>query len=134
MEFDHIRAHVLNRDPFPSLEQAYSMVQSEDSCLNAMVLPISQERSALYYGSGSMARGGLSRGTSNHPSSDRPPMKCDYCGKERHFKVKCWKLQGRPTDTRAIRSLLLEKDSYLLIMSIYEWKLTQMQIGRIYRK
>ncbi|XP_043704538.1 uncharacterized protein LOC122654487 [Telopea speciosissima] len=96
VEYDQLRAQVLSRDPFPTLEQAYSLIQLEYSHHSAMLPPSSQDRSALLSGTPVQSKGGSSR-----PSdcSDKEPIKCDYCGKERHTKEFCWKLHGRPTTT-----------------------------------
>ncbi|XP_043720761.1 uncharacterized protein LOC122668236 [Telopea speciosissima] len=96
MEYDQIRATVLNRDPFTTLEQAYPMVQSEESRRTSMVHPVTQERSALLTSSYQTSYGVPPRTTSNRSTVDRSPVKCDFCDKEQHTREKCWKLHGRP--------------------------------------
>ncbi|GAV68914.1 UBN2_3 domain-containing protein [Cephalotus follicularis] len=91
MDFDQIRAHILSTDPLPSLESAFSIVHSEDIRRSAMHQSPSQERSALYSGNTNQRGGSIDR-----IHSGKSPFICDYCGKERHTREKCWKLHGRP--------------------------------------
>ncbi|GAV70800.1 hypothetical protein CFOL_v3_14298 [Cephalotus follicularis] len=48
VEFELIRAQILSTKPLPSLEDAFSSIQSEDTRRAAMALHAPQERSALY--------------------------------------------------------------------------------------
>ncbi|XP_043717647.1 uncharacterized protein LOC122665558 [Telopea speciosissima] len=92
-----IRANILNRDPLPTLEQAYAILAAEDTRQTAMITPVTQERSALLSSSQPTSRGNSSR--SSGVTSDCPPIKCDHHGKEWHTKDHCWKLHGGPVDT-----------------------------------
>jgi hypothetical protein len=47
IEYDPIRVQVLGRLPFPSLGEAYAIVQQEESRRGAMVHTISSDRSAM---------------------------------------------------------------------------------------
>ncbi|GAV62988.1 UBN2_3 domain-containing protein [Cephalotus follicularis] len=91
MDFDQICAHNLSTDPLPSLESAFSIVHSEDIRRSAMHQSPSQERSALYSGNTNQ-----SGGSTDRIHTGKSPVICDYCGKERHTREKCWKLHGRP--------------------------------------
>ena len=93
MEFDQIRAHVLSRDPFPSLEQAYAMVQTVDSRRTAMLQSPLPDCSALFTGTSSSTIGNSFR-----HGSDKQPIKWEFCVKKCHTKEYCWKLHGRPTN------------------------------------
>lgn len=44
-EYDHVRAHILGREPFLTLMQAYASIQSQESSRNIMVNVIPQEKS-----------------------------------------------------------------------------------------
>jgi hypothetical protein len=37
---------------------------------------------------------------SNHTSSDKDNLLCDFCGKSRYTRETCWKLHGRPNQGR----------------------------------
>ncbi|XP_043703187.1 uncharacterized protein LOC122653277 [Telopea speciosissima] len=100
IEFDQIRANILNRDLLPTLEQAYVIFAAEDTRWTAMITPVTQEQSALLSSSQPTSRGNSFR--SSGVTSDRPPIKCDHCGKEWHTKDRCWKLHGRLTNTRGL--------------------------------
>lgn len=56
MEYDQIRAQILCRVPFPTLEQSYSMIHLEEKRRNTMHQPAVPERSALYTIAGSESR------------------------------------------------------------------------------
>src|SRR5262249_44784276 len=92
-EFDQIRVHVLGKTPFPSLEEAYSYVQQEESRRSAMLYVPQVEKSGLVAASDSPEQ------LKAH-SSNKDHLRCDYCGKPRHTKETCWKLHGRPTRGR----------------------------------
>ncbi|KAJ8772365.1 hypothetical protein K2173_027542 [Erythroxylum novogranatense] len=83
-EFDQLRVQVIGRSPFPSLEEAHSYIQQEETRRSAM----------LYFAP--------LRNQSN--ASDKDQLICDYCGKPRHSKETCWKLHGRPARGRGKRA------------------------------
>ncbi|GAV83806.1 UBN2_3 domain-containing protein [Cephalotus follicularis] len=97
VEFEPIRAQILSTKPLPSLEDAFSSIQSEDTRRAAMALPAPQERSALY--SDSTVTNVAFRGKTSGAQA-RPMPVCDYCGKEKHTRDRCWKLHGRPGDKK----------------------------------
>ncbi|GAV70803.1 gag_pre-integrs domain-containing protein/UBN2_3 domain-containing protein [Cephalotus follicularis] len=97
VEFEPIRAQILSTKPLPSLEDALSSIQSEDTRRAVMALPAPQERSALY--SDSTTVNVAFRGKTSGAQA-RPTPVCDYCGKEKHTRDRCWKLHGRPGDKK----------------------------------
>ncbi|XP_058181030.1 uncharacterized protein LOC131299488 [Rhododendron vialii] len=108
LELDPIRVQVLGRVPFPSLGEAYSIVQQEESRRGAMLHPPISDRSALVVtpqghfvsDSGPILQGGKSlSGTSSGPL-DRVSFQCDYCHNIGHSKDFCWKLHGKPSRGR----------------------------------
>ncbi|GAV70401.1 hypothetical protein CFOL_v3_13899, partial [Cephalotus follicularis] len=116
VEFEPIRAQILSTKPLPSLEDAFSSIQSEDTRRAAMALPAPQERSALYsdFTTANVAFRGKTSG-----AQARPIPVCDYCGKEKHTRDRCWKLHGRPGDKKKCNihsSLLLIRLLFLLLL------------------
>ncbi|GAV66120.1 hypothetical protein CFOL_v3_09630, partial [Cephalotus follicularis] len=103
VEFEPIRAQILSTKPIPSLEDAFSSIQSEDTRRAAMALPAPQERSALY--SDSTNANVAFRGKTSGAQA-RPMPLCDYCGKERHTRDRCWKLHGRLGDKKKLQHSL----------------------------
>ncbi|XP_058180988.1 uncharacterized protein LOC131299448 [Rhododendron vialii] len=108
LELDPIRVQVLGRVPFPSLGEAYSIVQQEESRRGAMLHPPISDRSALVvtpqghfgFDSAPILQGGKSQsGTSSGPP-DRASLQCDYCHNTGHTRVFCWKLHGKPSRGR----------------------------------
>ncbi|XP_043700070.1 uncharacterized protein LOC122650745 [Telopea speciosissima] len=93
VEYDQLRSQVLSRSPFPTLEQAYSLIQLEDTRRSTMLPTTQPERSAL------ISSGGGSSNTGTRSSFEKEPLKCTHCGKERHTVDYCWKLHGRPSDS-----------------------------------
>ncbi|CAL5418427.1 unnamed protein product [Camellia sinensis] len=101
LEYDQIRVQVLGRSPFPTLREAYALVQQEESRRSAMVHSSIQDRSALAVTPPSRApRPSPVQSGSQGTLVDRDRLKCDYCGKDRHDREHCWKLNGRPTRGR----------------------------------
>ncbi|XP_058199324.1 uncharacterized protein LOC131314589 [Rhododendron vialii] len=103
MELDPIRVQVLGRVPFPSLGEAYSIVQQEESRRGAVLHLSISDRSALvatpqgHFGSdsGPILQGGKSQsGTSSGPP-DRASLQCDYYHNNGHTRDFCWKLHGK---------------------------------------
>lgn len=106
MEYDPIRVQVLGRVPFPSLGEAYTIVQQEESRRRAMVHTPISDHSALVaspQGQFGSSRGftptsqnGKSQSGASSGSTDRESLQCDYCHNTGHTRDFCWKLHGRP--------------------------------------
>lgn len=84
-EYDQIRVQVLGREKFPSLHDAYNLVQHEDIRRPSMMPPVASDRSAFTT---------LSK-ISDAPL-DKSELKCDYCNGIRHTRETCFKLIGYP--------------------------------------
>ncbi|GAV78388.1 hypothetical protein CFOL_v3_21856, partial [Cephalotus follicularis] len=97
VEFEPIRAQILSTKPLPTLEDAFSSIQSEDTRRIAMAIHAPQDRSTLY--SDTTIANVVSRGKTSGTQT-RPMPVCDYCGKEKHTRDRCWKLHGRPGDKK----------------------------------
>ncbi|XP_058198383.1 uncharacterized protein LOC131313906 [Rhododendron vialii] len=105
---DPIRVQVLGRIPFPSLGEAYSIVQQEESRRGAMLQLPTSDRSALiatpqgHFGSvsGPILQGGKSQSGTIIGPPDRASLQCDYCHNTGHIRDFCWKLHGKPSRGR----------------------------------
>ncbi|XP_058186868.1 uncharacterized protein LOC131303840 [Rhododendron vialii] len=105
MELDPIRVQVLGRILFPSLGEAYSIVQQEESRRGAMLQPPTFDRSALvatpqdHFGSasGSILQGGKSQSGTIIGPPNCASLQCDYCHNTGHTRDFCWKLHGKPS-------------------------------------
>ena len=78
-EDDQISVQVLGKIPFPSLEDAYSHVQQEESRRGVMLYSTPTEKSGLT----------VSQEQPKATTSDKDHLQCDYCGKPRHTKETC---------------------------------------------
>ncbi|KAJ8761347.1 hypothetical protein K2173_001403 [Erythroxylum novogranatense] len=92
-EYDHIRGTILRKDPFPSVQLAHSLVQQEESRRNVMLHTPVMEKAGLVASSTEKAKPA-------NTSSNKDHLHCDYCGKSRHTRETCWKLHGRPNQSR----------------------------------
>ncbi|GAV74095.1 hypothetical protein CFOL_v3_17576 [Cephalotus follicularis] len=91
-EFDQIRVQVLGRVPFPTLWQAYNMVQQEETRRSSMLPSGPPDRSALV----TMSRTSLSIPNFVNNQTDKVVRHCDYCNKDNHTQETCFKLHDRP--------------------------------------
>ncbi|GAV66123.1 UBN2_3 domain-containing protein [Cephalotus follicularis] len=91
-EFDQIRVQVLGRVPFPTLREAYNMVQREETRRSSMLPSRPPDRSALV----TMSRPSLSVLDSVNNQADKAVPHCDYCNKDNYTWETCFKLHGRP--------------------------------------
>ncbi|GAV87228.1 UBN2_3 domain-containing protein, partial [Cephalotus follicularis] len=112
VEFEPIRAQILITKPLPSLEDAFSSIQPEDTRRPAMALPAPQERSALYSDS---TNANVAFRDKTSGAQARPMSVCDYCGKERHTRDRCWKLHGRPGDKKKSQHSLFTTDNSAIV-------------------
>ncbi|GAV77003.1 hypothetical protein CFOL_v3_20475 [Cephalotus follicularis] len=87
-EYDQVWVLALCKDPFPTLQQAYNLIQHEKSHHSIMLPSITPDRSALAISRSSV--------TPNNLKSNPTEKVCDYCGKPRHTNEFCWKLHGHP--------------------------------------
>ncbi|GAV57747.1 hypothetical protein CFOL_v3_01283 [Cephalotus follicularis] len=88
LEYDQVRFLDFCKDPFPTLQQAYNLIQHEESRRSIMLPSVTLDRYALVISRPSV--------TPNDPKSNPTEKVCDYCGKQRHTKEFCWKLHRRP--------------------------------------
>ncbi|GAV83732.1 UBN2_3 domain-containing protein [Cephalotus follicularis] len=95
-DYDQVRVQVLGKDPFPTLEEAYNLIQHEERRRNSMIPAVHPERSALAI----MPRPPTATCDLKPDHTNKNPVVCDYCGKPRHTRATCWKLHGRPSRGR----------------------------------
>lgn len=95
-EYDQIRIQVLNEIPVPSLEDASSYVQQEESRRGVMPYSAPTDKFGLVF-------------SHEQPkaitSSDKNQLHCDYWGRSRHTREIWWKLHGRPTRGRGAKHI-----------------------------
>ncbi|GAV74540.1 hypothetical protein CFOL_v3_18020, partial [Cephalotus follicularis] len=92
LEFDQIRVQVLGRVPFPTVREAYNMVEHEETGRSSMLPSGPLDCSALV----TMSRPSTSVPDSFHNQADKAVRHCDYCNKDNYTKETCFKLHGRP--------------------------------------
>ncbi|KAI8535197.1 hypothetical protein RHMOL_Rhmol10G0155100 [Rhododendron molle] len=97
IEYDQIRVHVLGYVPFPSLGEAYAIVQQEESMRGATLHTPTFDRFALVaipqgqFGSSSglvLPQSGKSQSGTNSGPIDRESLWCDYCNNTGHTREK----------------------------------------------
>ncbi|KAJ8763577.1 hypothetical protein K2173_002460 [Erythroxylum novogranatense] len=71
-------------------------VQQEESRRNVMLHTPIVEKAGLVASSTEKAKPA-------NTSSNKDHLHCDYCGKSRHTRETCWKLHGRPNQSRGKR-------------------------------
>ncbi|GAV76359.1 UBN2_3 domain-containing protein [Cephalotus follicularis] len=96
-DYDQVRVQVLGRDPFPTLEEAYNLIQHEERRRTSMMPSVLPDRSTLV--AVSWPPPVTTCGLKLDPK-DKNPVVCDYCGKPRHTRMTCWKLHGCPSRGR----------------------------------
>eukprot|EP00252_Welwitschia_mirabilis_P002409 TRINITY_DN1235_c0_g1_i6.p1 TRINITY_DN1235_c0_g1~~TRINITY_DN1235_c0_g1_i6.p1 ORF type:complete len:1428 (+),score=264.56 TRINITY_DN1235_c0_g1_i6:585-4868(+) len=92
-EYDQIRGAILEKDPFPSVQLAHSMIQKEKNRRIVMLEAPSIDKAGLMVSSVEKAKPPTTLSNKEH-------LQCDYCGKPKHTKEMCWKLHGRPNQNR----------------------------------
>lgn len=98
--FNTIRSHVLSIDPLPSIGRVYALVaQEEKQRLVARNLLPQLEAAAMAATPTLLQHRPSSSATSK---GERP--RCTNCGKNGHFREKCYNLIGFPSDWRTRRS------------------------------
>ncbi|GAV70465.1 hypothetical protein CFOL_v3_13963 [Cephalotus follicularis] len=81
--YNQVRVQVLGRDPFPTLEKAYNLIQHEERRRNCMMPAVHPVRSAL----ATMSRPPTTTSDLKLYPTDKNPVVCDYCGKPRHTRA-----------------------------------------------
>ncbi|KAF6149913.1 hypothetical protein GIB67_008634 [Kingdonia uniflora] len=108
--FEYARVHLLDRTPFPTLEEVHTYCLSDQSRRSPMppISGISPETSAMAIHYAYPAPPLVPSQTSHTSSPNLSPLptasgnscpsrkKCDYCGKWEHLKTTCHALHGRP--------------------------------------
>ncbi|GAV72596.1 UBN2_3 domain-containing protein, partial [Cephalotus follicularis] len=82
-DYDQVRVQVLGRDLFPTLEEAYNLIQHEEHRRTSMMLSVQPDRSALV----TVSRPPTTTSGLKLDPTDKNPIVCDYCGKSRHTRT-----------------------------------------------
>ncbi|XP_059637237.1 uncharacterized protein LOC132279314 [Cornus florida] len=98
-EFEYARVHLLGLSSFPTLEDAYSYVLSDESCRTHPLGVGSVDRSAIAIRVPNLS--GTAPSQSVQSSNTGPPLgqqrgRCDLFGKIGHIKSRCYALHRRP--------------------------------------
>lgn len=91
-EFDQTRVQVLGTTPFTSIEQAFALVQQEESTRNVMLYSPPIEKTSLTINT--------TLEQSKVPNYDKDHLHYDNCGKPWYTIETCWNLHGRPSRGR----------------------------------
>ncbi|GAV67333.1 hypothetical protein CFOL_v3_10839, partial [Cephalotus follicularis] len=92
-EFDQIRVQVLGRVSFPTLQEAYNMVQNEETRRCSMLPSGPPDHSAHV----TMSRPSLYVPNFVNNQANKVVRHCDYYNKDNHTRETCFKLHGRPS-------------------------------------
>ncbi|KAF6154430.1 hypothetical protein GIB67_028322 [Kingdonia uniflora] len=109
-DFEYARVHLLDRTPFPTLQEAHAYCLSDQSRRSPMppIYGIPSETSAMAICYAYPAPPSVPSQTLHTSSPSLFPLptasgnsrlsrnKCDYCGKWGHLKTTCHALHGRP--------------------------------------
>ncbi|XP_059669545.1 uncharacterized protein LOC132314739 [Cornus florida] len=98
-KFEYARVHLLGLSSFPTLEDTYSYVLSDESRRTHPLGVASVDRSAMAVRipnlSGTSPSQSVQSTTTDSPLG-RQRRRCDHCGKIGHIKSRCYALHGRP--------------------------------------
>ena len=106
VEFDEVRGRIIGRNPLPPISEVFAEVRREESRRQAMLgkknfgSTGTIEGSALVISEAQVSR----RTPHNQRGGDKANVRCDFCGKPRHTRETCYKLHGRPSNSRGNRA------------------------------
>ncbi|CAN1143667.1 hypothetical protein LINPERHAP2_LOCUS13712, partial [Linum perenne] len=92
VELDDVRGRIVGRNPLPSIGEVFAEVRREETRRGVMLgkkPDIGAETSALQVT-------GERFGARQKGADPKAHLRCDYCGKPRHTRETCWKLNGKP--------------------------------------
>jgi hypothetical protein len=95
---DTIRAQVVHMTPFPSLEQAYSLIRREANRQNIMMKDGNESvQNSVAMATHSYKPRETSAGNNRFGNNfDKSKLKCSHCGRTRHLKEQCFEVVGYP--------------------------------------
>lgn len=90
---DEVRGRILGMKPLPTIREAFSIVQKEESRKNVMMgeVPIAITDQNL-----ALATRGIQHNNDNRSRRGRPWY--DHCRKTGHTRDNCWKIHGKLAD------------------------------------
>ncbi|GAV88298.1 hypothetical protein CFOL_v3_31721 [Cephalotus follicularis] len=113
-KFDQIQVQVLGIVQFPTLREAYNMVQHEETHRNSMLPSGPPDRSALV----TMSRPSLFVPDSINNQVDKVVRHCDHCNKDNHTRETCFKLHGEVDPVVGVVDSILGVDPPLRPISL----------------
>ncbi|KAL0358382.1 UNVERIFIED_CONTAM: hypothetical protein Sangu_0687600 [Sesamum angustifolium] len=95
--FDHVRNQLLVMDPIPSVNRAYSMVQSVEKQRQVHIeMTNSEENIAMQVRAGFRKEVGFRGNQYKGNIIDKRQQYCTYCDRSGHTKDTCFKIHGTP--------------------------------------
>ncbi|GAV79606.1 hypothetical protein CFOL_v3_23071, partial [Cephalotus follicularis] len=113
-DYDQVPVQVLGRDPFPTLEEAYNLIQHAERRHISMMPSVLSDRLALV----TISRPPTTTSGLKLDPKDKNPVVCDYCGKPRHTRTTCWKLHGHPSSGRGGHSTSSRSQAHMIEISV----------------
>lgn len=98
VKYDEVRGRIIGRNPLPPIGEVFAEVRREESSRHVMLGKKTAGSTASMEGStlAILEAQVSSRTSHNQRAEDKNNLQCDYCGKPRHTREKCWKLHGKP--------------------------------------
>ncbi|GAV78634.1 UBN2_3 domain-containing protein [Cephalotus follicularis] len=109
-DYDQVRVQVHGRDPFPTLEEAYNLIQHEERRHTSMMPFVQPDHSALV----TVSRPPSTTSGLKLDPTDKNPVVCDYFGKLRHTRTTCWTLHGCPSRGRGGHSTSSRSQAHMI--------------------
>ncbi|XP_038906526.1 uncharacterized protein LOC120092499 isoform X3 [Benincasa hispida] len=94
LKFDNVRSCILGQRPTPSLREVCSEVRLEEDRSHATNNPVTVSTNASAF---------VTKASSSD-SDKKPTPVCEHCKKPWYTKDQCWKLHGRPPNSRRRQS------------------------------
>ena len=115
IEFDLVRVQVLGKEEIPSLNETIAIIHGEEGRRGVMMEPQPADGSTLVTKAANLIAvksnqqqsnaysngiGGINKLSEGSRVVNKDSLWCTYCKKPRHSMEKCWKLHGKPSNTK----------------------------------